>query len=122
MKVARRKLDFGKILTNVAGLAAGGVGGKLIVRKIAPNLDPKLKAAGVIALGAILPEVAGRNPMLANVGNGMMAVGGAELVGALIPGMAGIYDEFDDDFDDALGQNDEGFEQFDEDLDNAMAG
>ena len=114
----RGKLDFGKILTNAAGLTAGGIGGKVIVRKIAPNLDPKLKAAGVIVLGAVLPEVAGRNPMLANVGNGMMAVGGAELVGALIPGLAGIYDEFGEDFDESIGQ--EEFEEFDEGEDNAI--
>ncbi len=46
---ARKKIDFGKILTDAAGLAAGGVGGKFIVKKIAPNLDPRLKCAGIMA-------------------------------------------------------------------------
>ncbi len=104
MNVRRGKLDFGKILTNTAGLAAGGVGGKLVIKKIAPNLDPKLKAIAVIALGAVLPEMSRRSPMLASVGNGMAAVGGAELVGAFVPGLAGIYDEFDD-FDESIGQD-----------------
>lgn len=117
--MARRKLDFGGILTKAAGLAAGGVGGKLAVRKVAPNLDPKLKAAGVIAIGAVLPEVSKRNPMLSNIGDGMIAVGGAELAGALIPGMAGIYDDFDDDFDDSLADE---YEDIDDDPDNAIHG
>lgn len=118
MKVARRKLDFGKILTNAAGLAAGGIGGKFIVKKFAPNLDPRLKCAGIILAGAVLPEVAGRTPMLANVGNGMMAIGGAELVGSFVPGLAGIYDEYDEDFDASLGQDE--YDLNDEDLDNAI--
>jgi len=118
MNVARRKLDFGAILTKTAGLAAGGVGGKVLVKKVAANLDPKLKAIGVIAVGAVLPEMAKRNPMLANVGNGMVAVGGAELVGTLVPAMAGIYDEFDDDFDESIAED---YEEFD-DEDSAIQG
>lgn len=123
MNVARRKIDFGKILTNTAGLAAGGICGKFIVKKIAPNLDPRLKCAGIILAGAIIPEMAQRTPILANVGNGMMAIGGAELVGSFVPGLAGIYDDFDfeEDFDTSIGQ--EYYDEYDlndEDLDNAI--
>ncbi len=51
----------------------------------------------------------------------MMAIGGAELVGSFVPGMAGIYDEFDEDFDTSIGQDyyDE-YDLEDEDSDSAI--
>ncbi len=102
-----------------AGLGAGAVGAKVLISKVAPNMNPKLKSAGAIVLGALLPEFAGRSQMMADVGAGIMAVGASELISGFVPGLAGIG-EVDPSFDDSVAGG-EG-EYFIDDDDNAING
>lgn len=113
------KLNFAKIGTKAAGLTVGGVGAKFLVKKIAPNLDPKLKSIGAILIGAFLPEFLGpRSPFMGHIGDGMMTIGGTELVGGFVPALAGVDDEWDEDFDESIGAENE--YELDEDEDNAI--
>jgi len=112
------KLNFMKIGTKAAGLTVGGVGAKFLVKKVAPNIDPKLKSIGAILLGAFLPDFLGRrNPFMQNIGDGMMTIGGTELVGGFVPALAGPDDVWNQDFDESIGTED-----IDEDQDNAIGG
>ena len=114
------KLNFVKIGTKAAGLAVGGVGAKFMVNKVAPNLDPKLKNIGAVIVGALLPEFLGkRSPFMQDVGNGMMTIGGVGLVGGFVPALAGVNDEWDEDFDESIGDEDE-YDTDDDDDDNAI--
>jgi len=115
------KLNFMKIGTKAAGLAVGGVGAKFLVKKIAPNLAPKLKSIGAIVIGALLPDFLGRrNPFMQNIGDGMMTIGGTELVGGFVPALAGVDDEWEEGFDESIGAENE--YDVDEDEDSAIGG
>jgi len=110
------KLNFMKIGTKAAGLTLGGVGAKFLVKKVAPNIDPKLKSIGAIVLGAFLPGVLGRrNPFMEQIGDGMMTIGGTELVGGFVPALAGVG-QYEQDFDESIGNENE----YDVDEDNAI--
>jgi len=111
------KLNFVKMGMKAAGLTAGGVGAKFLIKTVAPNLDPKLKSIGVIVAGAFLPDFLGkRDPFMAQLGDGMMTIGGTELVGGFVPALAGVGDEWEEGFDESIGNENE----YDVDEDNAI--
>lgn len=90
----RRKRKVGAIggsnLTSIAGIVAGAIAGKLVVNKFLPNVNTKIKNAGVIALGAFLMPRLLKGELGKALGNGMIAVGGAGLVGEFVPGIGEV--------------------------------
>ncbi len=116
--MAARKLNFKKIGVKAAGLGAGAVAARVLTKKVAANLNPKLKSAGVIVAGAMLPSFMGRSQFLSDMGDGMMSVGASELIGNFVPGLAGIGEL--DDFDDSIGTEDAYMDDLDEDPDDAI--
>jgi predicted glycosyltransferase len=79
----------GDMLMTVGGLAAGAIAAKQLNKVL--KFDARILAAGKVALGVALPKFV-KNPFMASVGNGMVAVGATELVGSFIPALAGADD------------------------------
>lgn len=77
-----------KILTGTAlPIVAGAVAAKLVKNMAGKMIkNDKLRAAAPILIGILLAG----NKKTANVGYGMIAVGGADLAGTLVPSLAGI--------------------------------
>jgi hypothetical protein len=75
---------------DVAGLTIGAVLAKQ-VGKLLPSLDSKIQAVGKIALGVVLPKLI-KTPIVHGIGNGMIAVGGAELIGGFVPSLGAADD------------------------------
>jgi hypothetical protein len=73
----------GSFIMNVLGLAAGAVGARILTSspKVLPNLDPKIKSAGVIAVGLYFPKLVKGN-LGKSIGDGMVAAGGLGLLQA----------------------------------------
>lgn len=70
-------------LMDAAGLVAGAVGARILTSspKILPNLDPKIKSAGVVALGVFFPKLV-KGSIGKSIGDGMIAAGGLGLLQA----------------------------------------
>jgi len=68
-------------LMDAAGLVAGAAAARVLTSsgKILPNLDPKLKSAGVIAIGAFFPKFL-KGAFGKAIGDGMVAAGGLGLL------------------------------------------
>ena len=79
----------GDMLMTIGGLAAGAIAAKQLNKVL--KFDAKILAAGKVALGVILPKVV-KNPFINSVGNGMIAVGATELVGAFVPALGAADD------------------------------
>ena len=79
----------GDMLMTVGGLAAGAIAAKQLNKIL--KFDARILAAGKVALGVALPKMV-KNPFIASVGNGMVAVGATELVGSFVPALAGADD------------------------------
>ena len=74
-----------------AGLVGGGVAANVVSSKLLAKLTfipDNFKPAVPIVLGLFLSTQ--KNKMLANVGCGMIAVGGAKLIGGFVPSINGI--------------------------------
>lgn len=80
----------GSIVMDIAGITAGALLAKQ-VGKLLPKLDPKIASAGKVALGVALPMFV-KSPIMKSIGNGMLAVGGVELIGSFVPALAGDDD------------------------------
>jgi hypothetical protein len=83
-KTSRRRRMSGmgsNVIMQALGLVAGAAAGRIVSSssKILPNIDSKIKNAGVVALGVFLPKFV-KNPISASVGAGMIAVGGLGLL------------------------------------------
>jgi len=79
-------------LTSTLGIIAGAVAGRLVAKKLLPNVDEKIKDAGVIAIGALVMPKILKSDLGRAIGNGMIAAGGAGLVGSFVPSIAGVDD------------------------------
>lgn len=73
------------MVMEIAGVTAGALLAKQ-VGKLLPNLNPTLKSAVTVAAGVMLPKFV-KNPVVNAVGQGMIAVGGADLVAGFIPAL-----------------------------------
>jgi len=87
-KVSRRRRSrvgaIGKgFIMDAAGLVAGAAAGRILTAsgKILPNLDPKLKSAAVVAIGAFFPKLV-KGALGKSIGDGMIAAGGLGLLQA----------------------------------------
>lgn len=81
---SRKMGAIGKsFLMDAAGLVAGAAAARILTSsgKILPNLDAKIKSAGVIALGAFLPKLV-KGSFGKSIGDGMVAAGGIGLLQA----------------------------------------
>jgi len=65
---------------NAVGIVAGAAIGRIVANKLLPNLDSKIKNAGVIAIGAIVFPKLVKGPLGASIGAGMVAAGGIGLL------------------------------------------
>ena len=89
---SRRSIGFGasSMLMDVLGVTAGAVIAKKIP-KMLPNMDAKITNAAAVVAGVVAPKFI-KNPLVAAVGQGMIAVGGVGLVGSFLPAL-GAADE-----------------------------
>lgn len=74
-----RRSKMGSIgggLMNALGLVAGAAAGRIVATKLLPNMDSKIKNAGVIALGAFVFPKLIKGGMGSSIGAGMVAAGG----------------------------------------------
>ena len=81
-KSSRRMGAIGKsFIMDAAGLVAGAAAARVLTSsgKILPNIDAKLKSAGVIALGAFFPKFL-KGSFGKAIGDGMVAAGGLGLL------------------------------------------
>lgn len=62
-------------MTNVLAMVAGAVAGRVLQSKLESKVNPKILAAGQIALGIFLPKIV-KNKIAAGVGAGMVVNGG----------------------------------------------
>lgn len=83
-KRSRRMGAIGKgFIMDAAGLVVGAAAARVLTSspKILPNLDAKIKSAGVIAIGAFFPKLI-KGAFGKSVGDGMVAAGGLGLLQA----------------------------------------
>jgi hypothetical protein len=68
-------------------------GGAIIANQLDKFLkfDKKILAAGKIVIGSLLPKFV-KSPLMANIGTGMIAVGGAQLVSSFVPALGAADD------------------------------
>jgi hypothetical protein len=88
-KSSRRRMGaVGKAnIQATLGIIAGAIAGRLVAKKLLPNVDERIKNAGVVVLGAaVFPNLI-KGELGKAIGNGMVAVGGAGLVGSFIPAL-----------------------------------
>jgi hypothetical protein len=89
-KTSRRKSSrrrMGAVGKATLGIIAGAIAGRLVAKKLLPNVDERIKNAGVVVLGAaVFPRLI-KGELGKAIGNGMVAAGGAGLVGAFIPAL-----------------------------------
>ena len=90
----RRMGAVGKAnITAALGIVAGAVIGKKVAGFI-PVGDERIKNAAVLAIGVAFPMIL-KGDMGKAIGNGMIAAGGAGLVGQLVPALGQADDTMD---------------------------
>ena len=90
-KSKKMKLPINEVLGVVAGAVAAGFVSKLVNDKM-PNTPGYIKA--LIPIGAGIFLTGNKNAIIKGAGFGMVAKGGAELAGTLIPGIGNIDEVF----------------------------
>jgi len=93
-KGSRRRMGAigGANIQAALGIIAGAVAGRLVAKKLLPNVDERIKNAGVVVLGAaVFPRLI-KGELGKAIGNGMIAAGGAGLVGSFIPALGAMDD------------------------------
>ena len=71
---------MGGVLNNVIGIVAGAAVGRIVANKLLPNIDSKIKNAGVALLGAYgMPKLI-KGSFGTSIGAGMVAAGGIGLL------------------------------------------
>ena len=77
-------------ITAALGIIAGAVIGKKVAG-IIPVADDRIKNAAVLGIGLAFPMIL-KGDLGKSIGNGMIAAGGAGLVGQLVPGLGQMDD------------------------------
>ncbi len=90
-RTSRRRISGvgGDFMTKAAGAIVGYVGGKMLSSKLLPNLDDKIKGAGVAAIGALAVPRFIKGAMGEGLSIGLVVAGGDTLLRGtgLIAGM-----------------------------------
>ena len=103
----KKKFDFKVVGTKVVGVAAGAEAG-LVIDKITAgmNIDPALKGAGKIILGALVPEFI-KGEFMESMGSGLIATGVIDLNKKFVPSMiTGVGQSNKNNKDNAMGEVD----------------
>jgi len=93
-KGSRRRIGAmgGANIQAALGIIAGAVAGRLVAKKLLPNVDERIKNAGVVVLGAaVFPRLV-KGELGKAIGNGMIAAGGAGLIGSFVPALGAMDD------------------------------
>ena len=93
-RTTRRRMGAmgGANIQAALGIIAGAVAGRLVAKKLLPNVDERIKNAGVVVLGAaVFPRLI-KGELGKAIGNGMIAAGGAGLVGSFVPALGAMDD------------------------------
>lgn len=77
---SRRMGAVGGGLQEILIITAGAVAGNLLSSKLLPNVDAKIKNAGLIAVGALVFPKIVKGAMGSNLGKGMAAAGALGLL------------------------------------------
>jgi hypothetical protein len=80
------------MLTSILGIAAGAVVGRLVAKKLLPNVDEKIKNAGVVVIGSMVMPKLLKSDLGRAIGNGMIASGAVGLTSSFLPAIAGTDD------------------------------
>jgi hypothetical protein len=94
---SRRRSRVGAVpggLMDIVTITAGAVAGGLLSSKLLPNLDDKIKSAGLIAIGAfVFPKIV-KGATGSNLGKGMAAAGALNLLKStgVISGMEDVIE------------------------------
>jgi len=80
-------------MTNVLAMVAGAVAGRVLQSKLESKVNPKILAAGQIALGIFLPKMV-KNKIAAGIGAGMVVNGGVTALNqfGVISAVSGMAD------------------------------
>ena len=92
-KKSRKMGAIGKsFLMDALGLVAGAAAARVLTSsgKILPNIDPRIKSAGVVAIGAYFPKLL-KGSLGQSIGSGMVAAGGLGLLQS-----TGVLGQIDD--------------------------
>lgn len=122
------KIKVQDIAVKAGGVVAGVAAAKL-VNKFLPGLNPKIRGAAKILIGAIAPALVPKLKIADHVGSGFMAMGASELMDEFVPGISGADDVLsgpeeavviDEDYEQVSGVENEtdimaGFEDEEED-------
>lgn len=98
---SRRVSGVQSTFTDILAVAAGAAAGRIVSQKLFPNLDPRIKSAGVIALGAFAMPKLIKGGFGQSLGMGMTAAGSLGLlqetgvIGAIDDALDGVG-EFND--------------------------
>jgi len=93
-RTSRRRMGAmgGANIQAALGIIAGAVAGRLVAKKLLPNVDERIKNAGVVVLGAaVFPRLV-KGELGKAIGNGMIAAGGAGLIGSFVPALGATDD------------------------------
>jgi hypothetical protein len=117
------KIKIVDIAVKAGGVSAGAVLAKF-ADKLVPNLNPAIRGAAKIAIGAVVPAFMPKQKFVEHMGNGMIAVGAVELAGNFVPAivsgtndspMSGIGSgepmTIDEDYEAGLGEADDDDEE-----------
>lgn len=86
-RTSRRRMGaVGKAnITSALGIIAGAIAGKMVAKFI-PVGDERIKNGAVVAAGLFFPQII-KGDLGKAIGNGMIAAGGAGLVGNFVPAL-----------------------------------
>lgn len=89
---SRRRMGAigGAGLQSILGVVGGAVAAKIVTARVLPNLDERIKSAGVIALGALVMPKILKGELGKSIGAGMIAVGGSNLISNFVPGIGAM--------------------------------
>lgn len=82
--------NMGAAIVNRGVMPAAGGAGAAFVNKVVPNMNPKLRSALKIGIGALIPEFigGGKNKMIDAIGSGFSGAAGFELANSFIPSLS----------------------------------
>lgn len=89
---SRRRMGAigGAGLQSILGVVGGAVAAKIVTARVLPNLDERIKSAGVVALGALVMPKVLKGELGKSIGAGMIAVGGSNLIANFVPGIGAM--------------------------------
>ena len=87
-----KKIDITQIVLKTVAVGGGAVGGRILMKNVAPTMNPLLKASAVGLVSTALPVIAGSKPgdFVENLATGLQASAAIAVAEAVMPQIAGI--------------------------------